>query len=50
MHVVGLVFAVWARVHIGRNWGVPMMRKDEPALVRSGPHPGRDLLDLPCVF
>jgi protein-S-isoprenylcysteine O-methyltransferase Ste14 len=35
---VGLGFAVWARVHIGRNWGTPMTRKDEPELVTSGPY------------
>jgi protein-S-isoprenylcysteine O-methyltransferase Ste14 len=34
----GLMFAVWARVHIGRNWGTPMTRKDEPELVTSGPY------------
>jgi protein-S-isoprenylcysteine O-methyltransferase Ste14 len=35
---LGLGFAVWARLHIGRNWGLPMTRKDEPALVTSGPY------------
>ena len=35
---LGLGFAVWARVHIGRNWGTPMSRKDEPELVTSGPY------------
>ena len=34
----GLSFAVWARVHIGRNWGTPMTRKNEPELVTSGPY------------
>jgi protein-S-isoprenylcysteine O-methyltransferase Ste14 len=34
----GLWFAIWARVHIGRNWGTPMSRKDEPELVTSGPY------------
>jgi protein-S-isoprenylcysteine O-methyltransferase Ste14 len=34
----GLGFAVWARVHIGRNWGTPMTRKIEPELVASGPY------------
>lgn len=34
----GLAFAVWARTHIGRNWGTPMTRKDEPELVTSGPY------------
>jgi protein-S-isoprenylcysteine O-methyltransferase Ste14 len=35
---IGLGFAVWARVHIGRNWGAPMSQKDEPELVSSGPY------------
>ena len=35
---LGLGFAVWARVHIGRNWGSPMTQKDEPELVTSGPY------------
>lgn len=34
----GLGFAVWARVHLGRNWGMPMSRKEEPELVTSGPY------------
>jgi protein-S-isoprenylcysteine O-methyltransferase Ste14 len=34
----GLGFAIWARVHIGRNWGTPMTQKDEPELVTSGPY------------
>jgi protein-S-isoprenylcysteine O-methyltransferase Ste14 len=32
------VVAIWARVHIGRNWGTPMTQKDEPELVTSGPY------------
>jgi protein-S-isoprenylcysteine O-methyltransferase Ste14 len=35
---VGLGFAIWARVHIGRNWGTPMTQKEEPELVTSGPY------------
>jgi protein-S-isoprenylcysteine O-methyltransferase Ste14 len=34
----GLGFAIWARVHIGRNWGTPMTQKYEPELVTSGPY------------
>lgn len=34
----GLGFAVWARVHIGRNWGMPMTQTTEPDLVTSGPY------------
>jgi len=36
--VIGLGFAVWARPHIGRNWGTPMTQKQEPDLVTSGPY------------
>ncbi|HEY1634676.1 MAG TPA: isoprenylcysteine carboxylmethyltransferase family protein [Acidimicrobiales bacterium] len=35
---LGLGFAIWARVHIGRNWGAPMTQKDEPELVTTGPY------------
>ncbi len=35
---VGLGFAIWARRHIGRNWGTPMSQKDDPELVTSGPY------------
>lgn len=34
----GLALAVWARVHLGSNWGMPMTQKDEPELVTSGPY------------
>lgn len=34
----GLALAVWARVHLGRNWGMPMTQKAEPELVTSGPY------------
>jgi protein-S-isoprenylcysteine O-methyltransferase Ste14 len=34
----GLGLAVWARIYLGRNWGMPMTRKDEPELVTSGPY------------
>ncbi len=35
---LGLGFAIWARLHIGRNWGTPMSQKNEPELVTSGPY------------
>jgi protein-S-isoprenylcysteine O-methyltransferase Ste14 len=35
---LGLAFAVWARINIGRNWGTPMTRKDQPELVTGGPY------------
>src|SRR5579871_224963 len=38
LFAAGLAFAVWARLHIGRNWGTPMTRKAEPELVTSGPY------------
>jgi protein-S-isoprenylcysteine O-methyltransferase Ste14 len=34
----GLGLAIWARVHLGRNWGTPMTQKAEPQLVTSGPY------------
>jgi protein-S-isoprenylcysteine O-methyltransferase Ste14 len=34
----GLALAVWARMYLGRNWGMPMTQKDEPELVTSGPY------------
>jgi protein-S-isoprenylcysteine O-methyltransferase Ste14 len=38
LFALGLGFAVWARVHLGRNWGTPMTQKTEPELVTSGPY------------
>jgi protein-S-isoprenylcysteine O-methyltransferase Ste14 len=35
---LGLGFAIWARVNLGRNWGTPMSQKDDPELVTSGPY------------
>lgn len=34
----GLAVAIWARVHLGENWGMPMSQKQEPELVTSGPY------------
>jgi protein-S-isoprenylcysteine O-methyltransferase Ste14 len=34
----GITLAVWARLHLGRNWGMPMTEKAEPELVTSGPY------------
>jgi protein-S-isoprenylcysteine O-methyltransferase Ste14 len=34
----GLGLAVWARVNLGRNWGMPMTEKADPELVTSGPY------------
>src|ERR1700729_4549084 len=38
MFASGIAVAVWARVHLGRNWGMPMTQKAEPELVPSGPY------------
>ncbi len=38
LFVAGLGLAVWARIYLGRNWGMPMAEKDEPELVTSGPY------------
>jgi protein-S-isoprenylcysteine O-methyltransferase Ste14 len=35
---LGLGFTVWARVHLGRNWGMPMTVREDPELVASGPY------------
>jgi protein-S-isoprenylcysteine O-methyltransferase Ste14 len=34
----GIGLAVWARLHLGRNWGMPMTQRTEPELVTSGPY------------
>jgi protein-S-isoprenylcysteine O-methyltransferase Ste14 len=36
--VLGLTLAVWARVYLGRNWGMPMSQKADPELVTTGPY------------
>ena len=36
--LLGLALAVWARVYLGRNWGMPMTEKAEPELVTTGPY------------
>ena len=36
--VLGLALAVWARVYLGRNWGMPMSHKADPELVTTGPY------------
>jgi protein-S-isoprenylcysteine O-methyltransferase Ste14 len=38
LFVAGLGLAVWARIYLGRNWGMPMTQKDDPELVTSGPY------------
>ena len=34
----GFGLAINARRHLGRNWGLPMSRKEQPELVTSGPY------------
>jgi protein-S-isoprenylcysteine O-methyltransferase Ste14 len=34
----GLGYAVWARVHLGRNWSSKVVVKEDHALVRTGPY------------
>jgi len=36
--VAGLVFSVWARIHIGRNWSGVVTLKQEHELIHSGPY------------
>jgi protein-S-isoprenylcysteine O-methyltransferase Ste14 len=38
LFVSGLAVAIWARVHLGENWGMPMTQKEKPELVTSGPY------------
>ena len=35
---LGVAFAIWARVYLGKNWGMPMTLKAEPELVSNGPY------------
>lgn len=36
--VIGVGLAIWARTHLGRNWGPPMSIKENPELVTTGPY------------
>lgn len=35
---LGIGLAIWARACLGRNWGTPMSRKEDPDLVTGGPY------------
>ncbi len=35
--VLGLGLAVWARIYLGRNWGMPTSTKEDPELSTSSP-------------
>jgi protein-S-isoprenylcysteine O-methyltransferase Ste14 len=36
--ICGIGLAVAARTYLGRNWGMPMSRKEDPELVTGGPY------------
>lgn len=36
--VIGLAFAIWARVTLGRHWGMPMTLRATPELITQGPY------------
>ena len=36
--LLGIGLAINARRHLGRNWGLPMSRKEQPELITSGPY------------
>lgn len=36
--LLGVGLAIFARISLGRNWGMPMSRKAEPELVTGGPY------------
>jgi protein-S-isoprenylcysteine O-methyltransferase Ste14 len=36
--LAGFALAVWARLHLGRNWGMPMTFKEDHDLVTAGPY------------
>ena len=38
VEAAGFAIAVWARIHLGRNWGMPMTVKQDPELVTTGPY------------
>jgi protein-S-isoprenylcysteine O-methyltransferase Ste14 len=35
---LGLIFAVWARIHLDKEWGMPMAKRTKTKLVTSGPY------------
>jgi protein-S-isoprenylcysteine O-methyltransferase Ste14 len=38
VEAAGLAIAVWARIHLGRDWGMPMTVKQDPELITTGPY------------
>lgn len=35
---IGIALAIWARVILGRNWGMPTTQRTEPELITAGPY------------
>jgi protein-S-isoprenylcysteine O-methyltransferase Ste14 len=35
---IGIGIAIWARLHLASNWGMPMSVKESPELVTTGPY------------
>lgn len=38
LSALGVAFAIWARVYLGSNWGMPMTLRENPELVTEGPY------------
>jgi protein-S-isoprenylcysteine O-methyltransferase Ste14 len=38
LFLLGMTLAIWARIYLGRNWGMPMTQKEDPELVTTGPY------------
>jgi protein-S-isoprenylcysteine O-methyltransferase Ste14 len=38
VYACGIALAIWARLRLGRDWGMPMTQRAEPELVTSGPY------------
>ena len=36
--LLGLVFSIWARISLGKNWGMPGTVREKPDLVTTGPY------------
>ena len=35
---LGIALAIWARLYLGRNWGMPQSVKENPELITTGPY------------
>jgi len=36
--IFGIGFAIWARLTLGKNWGMPMTLREKPDLITGGPY------------